>query len=107
MQKEKEVNITKVKFLKLFRNAYDNEPCREFLFHDIYYTGCEIKEMMISLMTSLKSEGINEVFVYFNMPRFMEKSSEVLSRIKHFKRLVKQHIVIISSMYDINFYFEE
>lgn len=96
-----EIQDKKVVYLKLFKNAHDNNPYIVYLFHDVYYDGDEVKNMMKKLFTSQKEENVDKLIIYDNAPAFFIKDIEEKEMLVNLKRLIKQCLYQYSSIYDI------
>lgn len=94
-------------FFKIFRNAYDKEPDRKYLFHNINYSEQRIKSMIWYLFFSLSDSGVNKVYLYVNNPRFFQLDEKNKAKLDVFIKTSKKYINIYSKEYNIDVIFEE
>lgn len=101
------VDILNESYLKVFRNAYDNEQDRKFLFHNINYSEKKIDSMISYLFFSLHTSGVCKVYLYVNKPRFFILNEKNKEKLNVFIKTLKKYIHIYSKEYNIDVVFEE
>lgn len=97
----------KVVYLKLFKNAHDDNPFVVYLFHDVYYTGDEVENMMKELFLAQKEDNVDKLIIYDNAPAFFVRDFEEKETLVNLKRLIKQYLYQYSLMYDIDLELKE